>query len=112
MADGRQDVLQLAILGKRVVDVVGDHDRQAELRGELGSLGDQPVVIGEQVMRELDEEPAGRRAVAPPEERGVPLRHRPRPRPVADPQPAGQLPVTAARQRHQALRVRARAAPG
>ncbi len=105
MPDGGQDIGQLAVLGSGVVDVVGDDDRQAEPLGQRRRLGDEPVVVGQEVVRELDEEPAGRRAVAPAEQRRVALRHGPRPGPIAHPQPAGQLAVATARQRDEALGV-------
>ena len=62
VADRGQDVGQLAVLGPGVVDVVGHDDRQAELVGERRRLRDEPVVVGEQVVRELDEEAARRPA--------------------------------------------------
>ena len=59
VANRGDHVLQLAALGQGVVDVVGDHGRQAELLGQAGGLGDQPVVVGQEVMLELEDE-AGR----------------------------------------------------
>ena len=56
MADGDQHVGQLAILGACVVAVVGDHDRQAEPLGQVGRLGDQEVVVRQEVVLELQEE--------------------------------------------------------
>ena len=82
-----------------------DDDRQAELLGQRRRLGDEPVVVGQEVVRQLDEEAAGGRPVAAPEDRRVALGHRARPGPVAHPQPAGQLPVATARQRDEALGV-------
>ena len=101
--DRGQDVVELAVVRGRVVDVVGDDDRQPELRGERHRFRDEPVVVGQQVVRELDEEAARRRSVATPEDRGVELRHRPGARPIADPQPASDLPVATTRQRDDAL---------
>ena len=46
VADGGQDVGQFAVLGSGVMDVVGHHDRQAQLPGQHGGLGDEPVVVG------------------------------------------------------------------
>ena len=60
--DRGQDVVELAVVRGRVVDVVGDDDRQPELRGERHRFGDEPVVVGQQVVRELDEEAARRTA--------------------------------------------------
>ena len=51
-----QHVLQLAVRGQRVVRVVGDDDRQPEPLGEARQLGDQPVVVGQEVVLQLDEE--------------------------------------------------------
>ena len=73
--------------------------------GQRGRLHDEPVVVGQEVVRQLDEEAAGGRAVAAPEQRRVALGDRPGPGQVADPQPAGQLPVPTAGQRDQALGV-------
>ena len=105
MADRGQDVGQLAVLGPGVVDVVGDHDRQPSRLGQRRRLRDEPVVVGQQVVRQLDEEAARGRAVAPPEQRRVALGHGPGPGQVAGPQPTDQLPVPAAGQRDEALGV-------
>ena len=56
VADRGQDVLHLTPLGIGVVDVVRDHDRQPQLAGEAGGLGHEPIVIGEQVVLQLEEE--------------------------------------------------------
>ncbi len=45
MANGRQDVGQLAILCSRVMDIVGDHGGQPELLGQGRRLCHQPVVV-------------------------------------------------------------------
>ena len=105
MADRGQDVGQLAVLGPGVVDIVGDDDRQAGCLGQRRRLRDQPVVIGQEVMRQLDEEAARGRPVAATEERGVPLRHGTGAGQVAGPQPPGQLSVATARQRDEPLGV-------
>ena len=64
MADRRDDVLQLAILRQRVVDVVGHDHRQPQLTGQARRLRGQPVVVREQVVRELQDEPAAGGRVA------------------------------------------------
>ena len=56
MADRGQDVVELAALGRGVVDVVGDDDRQPELVGQARGLRDEPVVVGQEVVRQLEEE--------------------------------------------------------
>ena len=101
MADGGQHVRQLAILGAGVVDVVGDDDREAERLGQRRRLRHEPVVVGEEMVRQLDEEAARGRTVTPPEERRVAFRDGPRPGPVARPQATDQLAVPAARQRDE-----------
>ncbi|GIW19848.1 MAG: hypothetical protein KatS3mg065_0144 [Chloroflexota bacterium] len=73
VADGRQDVVELAVLGPGVVDVVRDDDRQAELVGEADGLGDSPVVVGEEMVVQLEEEAAPGHVVGCTEEAGVPL---------------------------------------
>jgi hypothetical protein len=106
VADGGQHVGQLAIFGSGVVDVVGDHHRQAELLGEGRRFRDEPVVVGKEMVRQLHEEARGGRAIATAEQRCIPLRHRPGARPVASPQPARQFTLTATRQGRQAFGVR------
>ena len=105
MSDRGQDVGQLAILGARVVGVVGDDDRESGRLGQPGRLADEPVVIGEEMVRQLDEEAARRRPIAAPEQHRVTFGDGARPGQVARPEPARQLPVTAARQSHQSLGV-------
>ena len=105
VADGGQHVGQFPVLRPGVVDVVGRHDRQAELPGQLRGLGDQPVVVRSEVMRELDEEAAAGRPVASSEDRRIPFRDGPGAGPIAHPQPADQLTVTAPGQGDQALGV-------
>ena len=134
MADRREDVLELAALGRRVVDVVRDDDREAELFGQSGGLGHQPVVVGQEVVLELEDEAGCRDPRRPPharaagatratgraeaartagrlapraraEQPGVALGDRPCPLAVADPEASGDLPVAAARQRHEPLGV-------
>ena len=103
--DGGQDVRQLAVLGASVVDVVGDDDREAERLGQRRRFRHEPVVVGQQMVRQLDEEAAGGRSVAPPEQRRVAFRDGPRPGPVARPQATDQLAVPAARQRDEPVGV-------
>ena len=105
MPDRGQDVGQLAVLGARVVGVVGDDDRESGRLGQLGRLADEPVVVGEEMVRQLDEEAARGRPVAAAEQRRVALGDRAGPGQVARPQPADQLAVTAARQSDQPLGV-------
>ncbi len=100
-----QDVGQLAILGSRVMDVIGDHDGQPKLLGQGRRLRQKPVVVGQPVMRQLDKEAAAGRAVSAPEQRCVARRDGPGPGPIADAQPASQLPVATAGQRNQSFRV-------
>ena len=54
--DAGQDVVQLTVLGSGVVDIVRDDDRQPELVRQGDVLRNQPVVVGQQVVRQLDEE--------------------------------------------------------
>ena len=106
MPDGGQDVGQLAVLGTGVVDVVGDDDRQPEALGQRRRLRDEPVVVGEEVMRQLDEEAARGRAVAGrPKIAAYRSATARAPVTIADPQPARQLPVPTAGQRDQSVRV-------
>ena len=102
VADGGQDVLELAALGQGVVDVVRHDDRQIQLAGQRHGLGHEPVVVGQVVVRQLEVEAvAGGPAVA--------LRQDPcggpRPVPIADPQPPRDLAVATARQGHEPVRV-------
>ncbi|HYL41094.1 MAG TPA: PHP domain-containing protein [Candidatus Binatus sp.] len=48
--DRGQDVAELSILGPGVVDVVRDDRGQAQLVGERGGLGDEPVIVRPQVV--------------------------------------------------------------
>ena len=77
--------MQLAIFGLGIVDVVGHHDRQPELLGERRLLRDEPVVVRQQVVGQLDEVAgqAGRiaRRIAAREEPRVALARRPALRP-------------------------------
>ena len=57
MPDGRHDVVQLAPVRFRVVDVIGHDHGKPQLGGETGGLSDEPVVVGQQMVLELDDEP-------------------------------------------------------
>ena len=85
MPDRGQDVGQLAVLGAGVVGVVGDDDRESGRLGQSGRLADEPVVVGEEMVRQLDEEAARGRAVATPEQRRVVLGDRAGPGQIAGP---------------------------
>ncbi len=53
MANRRHDILHLAALGVGIVDIVRDHDRQAEFLCQARCLRHEPVVVGEQVVLHL-----------------------------------------------------------
>ncbi len=95
--DPGEDVVELAILGSGVVDVVRDDHRQPELVGEGDVLGDEPVVVGKEVMGELDVE----RPVAPRVSPGGGAR----PLAVAHQEASRDLARAAAREGHEALGV-------
>ncbi len=77
VADGDQHVLEPMARRLGVVDLVGDDRGQARFVGERRQLGDEPVVVGEQVVGQLHAEvPVGE--VAGPPVRGHP-RHGPLP---------------------------------
>ena len=103
--DGGQDIGQFTVFGAGVVDIVGDDDRQPGRLGQRGRLGYEPVIVRQEVVRQLDEEAARGGAVTSAEERRIPFRDGPRPGPVAGSQPTGEFPITAAGQRDQAFRV-------
>ena len=65
MPDRGQDVLELAALGPGVVDVVGDDHGQPQLVGQARRLRDEPVVVGQQVVLELEHEAAPRPPSSP-----------------------------------------------
>src|SRR3990172_11048728 len=88
-----------------MVHVVRGDDREPELGGECRGLRHEPVVVGQEVVRELEEETALRRPVTSPEDRRIPLSYRPRPCPVTHPQSPGDLALTTAGQRDNALGV-------
>jgi hypothetical protein len=48
--DRREDVVELAVLGRRVVDGIRDDDRQAQVGRQGRRLGNEPVVVGQQVV--------------------------------------------------------------
>ena len=79
--------MELAILGSGVVDGVGDDDRQAQVAGEVDRLGDEPVVVRTEMVRQLDGE------AVRSDDAGQPLGRRPRAGPVADEQPPTDLPA-------------------
>src|SRR5674476_1411346 len=56
VADRHQDVVKLAVLWARVVDVVRDNHREAQLGGQARGLRHEPVVVGEEMMGQLDHE--------------------------------------------------------
>ncbi len=123
VADRRQDVVELPALGVGVMDVVRDHDRQAHLFGEERGLRHEPVVVGEQMMLQLEEEAGRGRGIAvavaavgsggprpgagrsTAEEPRIPFRGGVRPGPIPDPQPPGDLALAATGKRHQPVRV-------
>ena len=55
-ADAQQDVVRLGLLLADVVQVVGDDQRQADLRGEPQQLVVEPALLREAVVLELEEE--------------------------------------------------------
>ena len=105
VSDRGQDVVELAVGRRRVVDVVGDDDRQAERLGQRRRLRHEPVVVGPAMVRELDEEAARGLVVAPPEQVAVALGDGAGAGSIADPQSSGELAVATARQRDEALGV-------
>ena len=58
MTDADEHVLEPMAVGIGVVDLVGDGRRQAELGRQLRELVHQPVVVGLEVVRQLDGEVA------------------------------------------------------
>ena len=110
--DRGQHVVHLAVVGRGVVDVVGDDDRQAELGREGRRFRHEPVVVGQEVVRELDEEAARGRPVAAPEQRRVPLRDRPGTRPDRRPAADARSPRPDSPTAPRGPRDARRAAPG
>ena len=111
MADRRQHVLQLAVLGQRVVDVVRDDDRQAQLVGQARVSATSQSSSGSRWCWSSRTKPAsamrmarrtGPAARTAPAYRSATARA---PSRSPDPQPPRELAVAAARQRDQALRV-------
>jgi hypothetical protein len=88
--DADEHVLQLPILATRVVRVVRDDDAHARLGRERRGLLDEPVVVGQEVMLELEEEVVD-------EQLGVATRDAGCARPVAGQQTPRDLAVAAAR---------------
>ena len=95
MADTDEDVLELPVRAQRVVDAVRDDRGQAGILGQARQLRDEPVVIGQEVMLQLHVEAAGAEDPGEALERGRSAL------PVARQQATRQLPVTAARERHE-----------
>jgi len=56
VADTDQDVLQPVAIPCRVVNVVGGHISYAQVPGQFHQVGHQALVVGEQVILELDPE--------------------------------------------------------
>ena len=110
MADRRHHILHLAALGVGVVDVVRDNDRQAHLPRQSCRLRHKPVVVGEKVVLQLQEERGRGGGVRPGPARGkqpgVVLRRGPSPLPIPDSQPPCDLSLAATGESHQAFRVR------
>ena len=86
VADAHEHVLELAVRAQRVVDAVGDDRGQAGLLRQARQLGHQPVVVGQQVVLELDVEAIGSEDPAEPLQRGR------GPLPVAGQQAARRAP--------------------
>ena len=66
---------------------------QLVLKTLLHQVGVEPVVVGKEVVRELDEEAAAGRSVATAEERRVAFDNGPGSGPITGHQPSGQFPV-------------------
>ena len=98
VADGRQHVLEFTALRPGIVDVVRHHDRQPEFAGEARRLRHQPVVVRQEVVRQLEIEPARKPAR---ECRGG----RPGTLAIPDQEPPGDLAISTARQRNESLDV-------
>ncbi len=65
MADRAEHVLELVALGPGVMDVVRDDAGQAELVGQARRLGHEPVVLGQEMVLELEDEAGRDRSAAP-----------------------------------------------
>ena len=121
MADRAEHVLELAALGPGVMDVVRDDTGQAELVGQARGLGDEPVVLGQEVVLKLEDEAGRDRATAPgsspaairvmavcaasAKQAGVAFGDQPGPSSIAHPQPPGEFAVATSGQRDEALGV-------
>ena len=96
--------------GMRVVHVVGDDDRQPELRrrgARSRRRASRRRAAGGAASSTKKPAPAAEPPAAPePNQRGVALRHRPRALAIAGQQPPRDLAVAAARERDEALGVR------
>ena len=105
MRDGRQDVAEFSIFRPSVMNIVrGDH-RQAEFCGERCGLRHEPVVVGQEVMRELEEESARGRASAASKDPSVAFGDRAGPCLIPHQQPPRDLAVSTTGQRNDALSV-------
>ena len=71
VADGDQHVLEPMAGRLGVVDLVGDDRGQARFVGEPDELGDEPVVVGEQVVGQLHAEVPVGKVAGPPFRRGT-----------------------------------------
>jgi hypothetical protein len=58
-SDRREGVLEALAVAAGVVHVVGRHSGELEVAGEAVKVVDEHVVVGAQVVLELDAEPAG-----------------------------------------------------
>jgi len=56
VADGDQHVLEPMARRLGVVNLVGDDRGQARFLGQAGQLGDEPVVVGQEMVLELEDE--------------------------------------------------------
>ena len=104
MADGHQHVLELPVLGQRVVGITRDEGRQAQVGGQGRGLRDQQVVIGSQVVLELREHATAqsghvRDVLRVPAHRGT------SPCTVTRQEPPRDLAMPTAGEQHQALGV-------
>ena len=104
VADGDEHVRQFMVVPPRVVDIVRDDDRQAQLGGEPGRLGDEPVVIRQQVVLEFQED-AGAEARDRRVGRRMVSGGGGRARAIAGQQPPRDLRMAAARQRDEPVGV-------
>ena len=105
VADGDEHVRQFMIVPPGVVDVVRDDDRQAQLGSEPGRLGNEPVVVRQQVVLEFQED-AGAEARDRRVGRRMVSGGGGRARAIAGQQPPRDLRMAAARQRDEPVGVK------